>query len=130
MILLDTHVVIWLAEMSPKLSKTAINTIEEARQNENGLAIASVTLWEIAMMATRDRIQLADSLESFLQTIESSFIVLSLTGSIARRSMEFTGHYPSDPMDRIIGATALVEGLSLITRDDAIRSSKEVPCIW
>jgi PIN domain nuclease of toxin-antitoxin system len=82
------------------------------------------------MMVTRKRIQLAVSLESFLQAVESTFIVLPITGATARRSMEFTDRYPGDPMDRIIGATALVEGLSLITRDDAIRASKEVPCVW
>ena len=38
--------------------------------------------------------------------------------------------YPKDPADRIIGATALVEGLPLLTADRAIRGSKTVETIW
>jgi PIN domain nuclease of toxin-antitoxin system len=44
--------------------------------------------------------------------------------------MEFPVTYPKDPADRIIGATALVEGLSLVTADREIRRSKLVPTIW
>jgi predicted nucleic acid-binding protein len=38
--------------------------------------------------------------------------------------------YPKDPADRIIGATALVEGLSLLTADRAIRRSRALQSIW
>jgi PIN domain nuclease of toxin-antitoxin system len=37
---------------------------------------------------------------------------------------------PLDPMDRIIGATALDRGIPQVTRDKAIRKSKAVPVIW
>jgi len=38
--------------------------------------------------------------------------------------------YPCDPMDRIIGATAIVEGLPLVTADTHIQASKAVATIW
>jgi PIN domain nuclease of toxin-antitoxin system len=82
------------------------------------------------MLATRERIQLTTSLESFLREVEARFIVLPLTGMIAKRSVQFTERYPQDPMDRIIGATALIEGIPLVTKDEKIRHSKEVPSIW
>jgi hypothetical protein len=41
-----------------------------------------------------------------------------------------SGDYPKDPADRIIGATALVEGLFLLTADRGIRRSKAVRTIW
>ena len=44
--------------------------------------------------------------------------------------MGFPANYPKDPADRIIGATAPVEGLSLITADRAIQRSKVVHTIW
>ncbi len=46
------------------------------------------------------------------------------------RAMAFRATYPKDPADRIIGAAALVEGLSLITADREIRRSKLIPTIW
>ena len=38
--------------------------------------------------------------------------------------------YPSDPSDRLMGATALAEGMPLATKDWNIRSSKQVKTIW
>jgi PIN domain nuclease of toxin-antitoxin system len=128
-ILVDTHIVVWLALEPRLLSRKAVAAITEAR-NSRGVAIADVTLWELAMLATRERIQLTTSLESFLREVEARFIVLPLTGMIAKRSVQFTERYPQDPMDRIIGATALIEGIPLVTKDEKIRHSKEVPSIW
>jgi PIN domain nuclease of toxin-antitoxin system len=129
MILLDTHVVVWLAQNSPELSRKAISTIAEARKHGGGIAIADITLWELAMLATRQRIQPTTSVETFLHVVESTFVVLPLTAAVAHRSTLFTSRYPNDPADRIIGATAIVEGLPLLTRDERIRASKEVPTI-
>jgi PIN domain nuclease of toxin-antitoxin system len=44
--------------------------------------------------------------------------------------MVLPASYPEDPADRIIGATALVEGLPLLTADREIRRSKAVQTIW
>jgi PIN domain nuclease of toxin-antitoxin system len=44
--------------------------------------------------------------------------------------MSLPPSYPNDPADRIIGATALVEGLPLLTADREIRRSKSVQTIW
>ncbi len=129
-ILIDTHIVVWLALDPKKLSRKARAAIDEARQHGEGLAIASMSLFELAVISTRGRIQLNISLESFLQEVESRFVVKHLTGRISARAQELPASYPNDPMDRIIGATALVEGLSLITADEQIRKSKVVPTIW
>jgi PIN domain nuclease of toxin-antitoxin system len=129
MIVLDTHVVVWLAQEPDRLSSKAVRAIAAARKT-GGVGISDVTLWELAMLVTRERIELATSLESFLRAVESTFVVFPLTAMIAQRSVQFTDRYPADPMDRIIGATALIEGVPLVTRDEKIRRSKEVPSIW
>jgi PIN domain nuclease of toxin-antitoxin system len=51
-------------------------------------------------------------------------------GHICVQAFGLPANYPKDPADRIIGATALVEGLSLVTADRAIRNSRAVPTIW
>ncbi len=130
MILIDTHIVVWLAFDPKKLSRKATAAIDEARQNGEGLAIASMSLFELALIATRGCIQLSASLESFLQEVETLFIVKPLTGRISARSQTLPATYPKDPIDRIIGATALIEGLSLITADERIRKAKVVSTIW
>jgi PIN domain nuclease of toxin-antitoxin system len=89
-----------------------------------------MTLWEVGTLAGRGRIQLGINLESFLQELEARFVVLPITSRACVRAMSFPTTYRKDPADRIIAATALVEGLSLITADREIRRSKLVPTIW
>ena len=130
MILVDTHVVVWLAFDQEQISTKARAAIDEARDRGDGLAISDMTLWEVGTLAIRGRIHLGISLESFLQEVEARFVVLPISGRACARAMAFPAAYPKDPSDRIIGATALVEGLSLITADREIRRSKLVRTIW
>jgi PIN domain nuclease of toxin-antitoxin system len=129
-ILVDTHVVLWLTSDPAKLSRKARIAIEEARKNGEGLAICDITLLELTMLASKGRIHLGISLESFLQEVEARFVVFPITGRACARAMGFPAAFPKDPADRIIGATALVEGLSLITADREIHRSKVVHTIW
>jgi PIN domain nuclease of toxin-antitoxin system len=130
LILLDTHVVLWLALEPERISKNAKVAIDDTRQNEDGLAVCSFTLLEIATAYSKDRISLAMGLDSFLRDVEERFVVLPITGRACARTLTLPASYPKDPGDRVIGATALVEGLSLITADYGIRRTKVVPTIW
>jgi PIN domain nuclease of toxin-antitoxin system len=129
-ILVDTHVVVWLAFDQNQISRKARTAINDARKNAGGLAISDITLLELATLASKGRIHLAISLESFLQEVESRFVVLPISGRACARAMGLPATYPKDPADRIIGATALVEGLSLLTADREIRRSRAVQAIW
>jgi PIN domain nuclease of toxin-antitoxin system len=53
--------------------------------------------------------------------------ILPITQEIAVRSVQFQKPYPNDPQDRIIGATALVEGIRLLTHDKLVVKSDLVP---
>ena len=130
MTLVDTHVVLWLALEPARISRKASAVIEENRQSGEGLAISDMTLLEIAVIESKRRIQLSASLETFLLEVESRFVVLPITGRICVRAMGLPASYPKDPADRIIGATALVEGISLVTADENIRKSKAVRTVW
>lgn len=130
MILVDTHVVVWLAFDQAQLSKNARAAIDDARRNGDGLAISDISLLELAMLSSRGRIHLDISLESFLREVEARFIVLPISGRACVRALGLPAAYPKDPADRIIGATALVEGLSLLTADRAIRRTRAFPTIW
>ena len=130
MILLDTHVVLWLTSDPDKLSAKAKAAIEVSRGSRDGMAVCDVSLLELTTLASKGRILLGLSLESILQEIEARFVVLPINSRACARVMSFPTTYPKDPADRIIGATAIVEGLSLITADREIRRSRLVPTIW
>jgi len=129
-ILLDTHIVIWLALEPERISRAAKKAIEGARRESSGIAVCWDSLYEIARGVVRGRVQISDPLEIFLQRIESFFVVKSMTIPIAIKAAQMPPSYPSDPIDRVIGATALIEGIPLITADRRIRESKVVHTIW
>lgn len=129
MILLDTHIVIWLAFEPDKLSKRAKDVIRAARL-QGGLAIAGITLLELAWLAEKGRVETTLSVESFARLCASKMTVLPITPEIAARAASFPDSYPKDPQDRLIGATALVEGIELVTHDKKIKKSGMIPVIW
>ena len=130
LILLDTHVVVWLVSAPERLSKNAKAFINEARQNGEGMAISGFTLIELTMFYSKGRISLSMSLESFLRDVEERFVVLPISARACARMLTLPESYPKDPADRVIGATALVEGMSLVTADREIRRAKVVKTIW
>ncbi|HKR32483.1 MAG TPA: type II toxin-antitoxin system VapC family toxin [Terriglobales bacterium] len=130
MFLLDTHVVVWSALEPDKLSKKAVVAIEDARNTDRPLFISDITLFEVANLIRRQRVVIQISLDSFLEELESWLVVVSINRQIASLSVQLPDTYPSDPMDRLIGATAMVKGLPLITADERIRKSKVLETIW
>lgn len=127
--LADTHTVLWLTHEQHHLSARALAALEEARR-EGGVAVSDISLWEIAMLTSKGRITIPRPLDEYLRHVESTFVVLPVTSLIAERSIRFSAGYPSDPADKIIGATAVAMALSLVTKDEAIRRSGEVECVW
>ena len=129
MILLDTHALIWLAGEPAKLSKKAREAILKANR-EGGLAISAITLWELAWLATHGRLEITGTFESFVEKISSRTAIRPITGRIAVLANQLPTSYSADPCDRLIGATALAEGLALITKHKSIRNYKQLKTIW
>jgi PIN domain nuclease of toxin-antitoxin system len=130
LILLDTHVVVWLASGDPRLSRSAQVAIDEARHSVRGLAISDFTLFELSLLFRKKQFSLLTDPESFLREVERRFVILPITPSVALQASALPANYPKDPADRIIGATALIEDIPLLTADREIRASRAVPTIW
>jgi PIN domain nuclease of toxin-antitoxin system len=126
MILLDTHSLIWLLIAPENLAPKAKKVILAARKS-GPLALSAISLWEMAWLAQNKRIDVDVSVDSFVKKCASYVQVLPITPEIAVRSVQFPKSYPNDPQDRIIGATALVEGIRLLTHDKLIVKSGLIP---
>ncbi len=130
MITLDTHAVLWLVAKPEKLSPGASRAIEKARQDHEGLGIAAVTLYELALGVERKRMQVHADLSEVFGRLEELVAILPLTSAIAVAAAKMPDGFPRDPFDRIIAATALVHGTPLVTADGPIRRSGAVATIW
>ena len=97
---------------------------------EGGIAISAITLWELAWLMTNGRLDISGTVEAFVEEIAARTAIRPITPKIAVLANQFSSSYPGDPRDRLIGATALVEGIPLITKDRNIRSCKQLKTIW
>jgi PIN domain nuclease of toxin-antitoxin system len=128
-ILLDTHALLWMASDPKRLSKRAHEAIRQARQH-TGIAVATITLWELAWLAQHGRIMVMGSVESFVRETAARVILRPATPEIAALAVGLPDPFPKDPADRLIASTAVVEGMSLVTADMRIRQSKVVATVW
>ena len=94
------------------------------------MAISAITLWELSWHISRGRIQAGGTIEATVQRIIEGVAILPITLEIAALAAQFPADYPSDPSDRLIGATARAEGMTLVTRDERIRRSPLVRTVW
>jgi PIN domain nuclease of toxin-antitoxin system len=129
MILLDTHVLIWLAFEPAQLSRAAREAIGESART-GGLGISAITLWEAAWLVTHRRVNFTGTPDAFLEEISSRTAVFPITPVIAILANQLPATYPRDPSDRLIGATAMSGGFALVTKDRTIRNCKQIQTIW
>lgn len=128
MTLLDTHVWIWWVADRARLSRKAAHAIELAKR----LAICDVSLWEAAMLIAKGRLLVDRDPREWLEQASAAprLEVVPIRPIIAVRSTQLGHAFHGDPADRLIVATALVEGAPLVTKDERIRGWTAVQTIW
>jgi PIN domain nuclease of toxin-antitoxin system len=131
MILLDTHAWLWLG-MSPRRLSAAAASAIQAASSSGGLAIASVTILEVAFLMGRGRLRLHGSPETLLPELldGTGVVVKDITPAIAAVFAHLPDAVGHDPVDRVILATARVEGLPLVTRDRRMRAQHVIQTVW
>jgi PIN domain nuclease of toxin-antitoxin system len=129
--LLDTHILIWWRLDSRLLTRGQIGRLRDLEERQEAVAISAITLWEIAMLSARGRIEVAEPREVWLEEIERHALieVLPLTARIASESVRLGPDFHNDPADQMIVATARVHGLTLMTADERIRRWARVPIL-
>ncbi len=119
MLLLDTHVLVWLDEGSPRLGKKALRKIDKALASGQ-LGVASISFWEIAMLVSKKRLDIQIELDVWRrELLKNGIEEIPLRGSTALRAGLLQAFH-GDPVDRIIVATSLEYPATLVTADKRI----------
>ena len=115
MILLDTHVLVWLLWDDRRLGKRTHQVIDRSWAAGEA-AVSAVTFWEVAMLQGKGRLALLTDIGLWrLSLLEEGLVEIAVDGEVAIRA----GLLPNlhgDPADRLIVATAL-KGHQLVTAD-------------
>jgi len=128
----DTHVLLFSALEPERLSSEAARVLAEGAE-VGQLVCADISLWEIAMLHSRGRLQappevgLVELVSDILASLQMQ--VLPITPRIAALSQEPRFSH-GDPADRLIAATAIATGLPLISMDSRLREVPGLRCIW
>jgi PIN domain nuclease of toxin-antitoxin system len=117
-ILLDTHAAIWFATDS-NLGKASQDMADQAL-NEERLVVSATSFWEIAMLVSKRRLMIGKSpSELRLQLLDAGVTERPLTGPIGILAAELPDFH-ADLADRLIMATAIIHGATLMTADAAL----------
>lgn len=112
--LIDTHILLWHLEDSPKQSETVK---KELQDSSNQIFISQASLWEMSIKISLGKLKIPVPLEDLLFHLErSAWAILPIQNKDILRLLDLPYHH-SDPFDRIIAAQCLNQELTLVTKD-------------
>ena len=115
MIVVDTHVLIWLTEQPNLLHKNAIEAIEKHWKTRE-IFVSAISFWECQMLHNKGRIKLQDDVAVWRnKLLDKGLKEIAIDGDIGVLSANLDLH--GDPADRIIVATTILSQATLITAD-------------
>ena len=131
-ILLDTHAAVWATSGN---LRPAIQRSVDAAAREGRLLLSPISAWEIAMLVVRGRLKLSVPADAYVRELFAlpGVVTAPLSPAIAAAAALFDRALHADPADRILAATAIAYGASLMTRDRRLhafaRETKSLRCI-
>ena len=126
MIVLDTHVWIWLVSEPEKLSRPAADAIAAADR----LGVSTISCWEIATKYRLGKLTLDRDCDLWVSQALSygRLEPIDVTAEIAAAAGRLEIH--GDPADRIIAASAAAIGAVLVTKDAILRRESAIATLW
>ena len=132
MIVLDTHTLIWWVSGSRKLPPVTKQLLDAETDPSGEVHVSAISAWEIAMLVRAGRLELTLDVSDWIAKCEAAPFIrfVPVDNRIALRSVELPSFPHSDPADRIIVATALTLGASLVTSDKRLANYDPIKTIW
>ena len=123
MILLDTHVLLWLVSGDEKLGIKSRELIDKAL-HENKIAVSAISFWEVALLQQKKRIAFHQDIQDWRKELLGMGVIeISIAGDLAVFSTTLEGFH-ADPADRFIVASTIMKHATLLTADNKILNWK------
>lgn len=132
MIVLDTHALVWWVASPSRIPARARRLLDGAVKSDGLVAASSISVWEVAMLAARGRLQFSIPVDDWIASLEALPFLqfVPVDNRIAARAVSLEKFPHRDAADRMIVATALGLGASLVTADARLRAYPGVRTVW
>ena len=132
MMLLDTHALVWWVAEPKRIPAKARRTLDAAVKAGEAIAVSSISVWEIAMLVRHQRLTFSVDPDTWMNSVEAlPFLTfVPVDNRIAMRSVHLEDFPHRDPADRLIVATALGLGATLVTADRQLRAYGALATLW
>jgi PIN domain nuclease of toxin-antitoxin system len=128
-ILLDTHVLVWLAGPRERLSAAALEAIESDRER----AVSMASVQEVAYLAARGRLEMDRPVPTWIADVlnvhEARALAPTISTALRAGSLD-PGEFHGDPFDRLIYATAVEHDAKLVSADERLRQLDAGRVVW
>lgn len=126
-LILDTHSWIWLLNGEASFSGSAFVTEAEAASVDGRLYVCSVSIAEVALLVSAQRVRLVVPVASWLQeAIETPGLqIIHIDAELAAEGAGLPGDFAGDAADRLIVAATRLIGGRLATADPALKQYGE-----
>lgn len=118
MILLDTHVLVWLDQGHKKLGPNTRKQLDLALEND-ALVVSAISFWELGMLQIKGRVQLPSLRRWRNELMDMGLREISINGECGISANELP-NFHADPADRLIVATTIQYDATLCTADRRI----------
>jgi len=120
-LLLDTHIWWWWLTGEKRLSRGQARQLRKVTESAPVL-VSDISLWELATLQSLGKIDLSVPLREWLESAVAPPLVqrCGISPAVAAEVAALPEAFHRDPADRILVATARVEGATLVTRDRRI----------
>lgn len=126
-LLLDTHIWVWSALDRTRLSRRLTGTLENP---SNELWLSPISLWEVLTLCQKQRLTLYPSPQAWIANALDAVPMreAQVTYQVAQETARVQLPH-RDPADRFLVATARVFGLTLVTADEHLLKTRQVPVL-
>jgi PIN domain nuclease of toxin-antitoxin system len=128
-IVLDTHALLWWALDPDQLSTRASDLV--AQMERRGGFASAISIWELGVKIQRGKLELGIDIEEFVRRVRMSGVVelLPVDATVWLRSLALDWDH-RDPADRVIVATALLNDVPVLTKDETIHAFEGINAMW